>query len=207
VQCDCGETFEIKNNYMLREPNPKCKKCEYNEGSVVSIGQVFDKLTVIGFINDPNIDDGKKRCVCRCDCGNDTFTIRPSSLLINEANNCGCNRRRENFVGKLGKTMFSRFKRNAKKRGISFEVDMEYLWKLYEDQGGKCALTGLPIIFGEKSVDSSTASIDRIDSTKGYIAGNLQWVHKDINCMKWNIPQDKFIEFCKLAVDYNEKLK
>lgn len=26
---------------------------------------------------------------------------------------------------------------------------------------------------------------DRIDPNKGYIIGNVQWVHKHINMMKW----------------------
>jgi hypothetical protein len=51
-----------------------------------------------------------------------------------------------------------------------------------------------------------TASLDRIDSTKGYIKGNIQWVHKDVNKMKWNWNQSNFINWCKLITNYyNEK--
>jgi len=42
-----------------------------------------------------------------------------------------------------------------------------------------------------------TASLDRIDSSKGYVKGNLQWVHKDINMMKNHYNQKYFIEICK----------
>ena len=37
-----------------------------------------------------------------------------------------------------------------------------------------------------------TASLDRIDSTKGYVRGNIQWVHKDINWFKRDYPKISF---------------
>lgn len=43
-----------------------------------------------------------------------------------------------------------------------------------------------------------TASIDRIDNSKGYIVGNVQWVHKQVNFMKGTMKQKEFIKFCKL---------
>ena len=43
-----------------------------------------------------------------------------------------------------------------------------------------------------------TASIDRIDSSIGYVIGNVQWVHKQVNFMKGTMEQKEFIKFCKL---------
>ena len=65
---------------------------------------------------------------------------------------------------------------------------------------GKCALSGLEIQFGKhwKMMSDQTASLDRIDNTKGYITGNVQWVHKQVNFMKGTMEQTEFIEFCKL---------
>jgi hypothetical protein len=48
-----------------------------------------------------------------------------------------------------------------------------------------------------------TASVDRIDSSKDYVEGNVQWLHKDINRMKWDLDTDKFIELCKLVANKN----
>ena len=44
---------------------------------------------------------------------------------------------------------------------------------------------------------STTASLDRIDSSKGYVIGNVQWVHKDINIMKNKFDNQYFIDMCK----------
>jgi len=46
-------------------------------------------------------------------------------------------------------------------------------------------------------LSKSTASVDRIDSNKGYIKGNVQFVHKDINLMKNVLNIEYFIEMCK----------
>lgn len=202
VKCNCGESFEINNNYFLRENNISCKNCKYNDDCMISIGEIFDKLTVIGYENTTD-KRGRKRCICNCICGN-TITIRPESLKSNKKNNCGCIVRNGTYVGKLSKDVFHKMKNNAISRNLEFEIDMKYLWELYEKQNGKCALSGVTIEFGKKTIDNRTASIDRIDSSKGYTVGNLQWVHKDINTIKWDLPCDKFIELCKLISDYNK---
>lgn len=63
--------------------------------------------------------------------------------------------------------------------------------------------TGELLIFPKiwaKRIEAS-ASLDRIDSSKGYEQGNVQWVHKDINNMKQSFSQDKFIDWCKKVVN------
>ena len=49
----------------------------------------------------------------------------------------------------------------------------------------------------------TTASLDRIDSTKGYFIENVQWVHKYVNIMKWHTANQEFIEWCKLIAANN----
>lgn len=85
-------------------------------------------------------------------------------------------------------------------RNLEFSITPSYINDLFIKQEGKCALSGLDLYFGKKYKDTSgTASLDRIDSTKGYIEGNLQWIHKDLNRLKLNFQNDKFIELCKLV--------
>jgi hypothetical protein len=96
-------------------------------------------------------------------------------------------------------TYLHNIKHNAKLRNLEYSVTGEYLWFLYLRQSKKCALTDLPICFASSSTSSDgTASLDRIDSDEGYIEGNIQWIHKDINQMKWNFDQNDFISYCKL---------
>ena len=102
-------------------------------------------------------------------------------------------------IGEIRNHKFSSICYGAKKRNIVMGLSINQIWELFIKQGGKCALTGYPITFGIKAVDESTASLDRIDSAKGYIIENVQWVHKDVNHIKWNFSQDKFFELCSLV--------
>lgn len=199
VQCDCGEQFKIISVHLYRK-GQKCPQCRFNQNSIVSIGQAYDSLTVIGF----TLVNNKKQAICKCKCGT-TINRRPELLTNNTTNNCGC-KPRGNWkgVGQISKTILNRIKRNAKVRNISFEIDINYIWELYNKQNAKCALTGLNIGFGKKTTDTNEASLDRIDSNQGYIKGNIQWVHKDIQKMKMDLDENRFFELCKLVAIQND---
>lgn len=49
-----------------------------------------------------------------------------------------------------------------------------------------------------------TFSLDRIDNNKGYEEDNVQFLHKNINYMKWTHNQDDFIELCRKVIKYAE---
>ena len=72
---------------------------------------------------------------------------------------------------------------------------------MFQAQQGRCALTGMPLVIAQvasKRTDT-TASLDRIDSGAGYVVGNVQWVHKDINRMKGNLTDLEFLHFCQMV--------
>lgn len=102
-------------------------------------------------------------------------------------------------VGEISSVIITHYKVNAKRRGIDFLINGEYMWKLFLLQDRKCALTGLKISFGRHGRDEVTASLDRIDSSKPYRVGNVQWLHKHVNMMKLNHEQKYFIKLCKLV--------
>ena len=93
--------------------------------------------------------------------------------------------------------VFSRLQRDAKTRNISFEITIEDIHNQYNKQKERCAFTGFEIFFG---ID---ASVDRIDSSKGYTIDNIQIVHKTLNIMKRDIPNDEFILWCRAVYKHN----
>lgn len=55
--------------------------------------------------------------------------------------------------------------------------------------------------FGTSNYDETTASLDRIDSLKPYNIDNIQWVHKIVNFMKYNLSEDDFLFYCEKIVE------
>ena len=104
--------------------------------------------------------------------------------------------------GSLGKhkpdefTPFRFYIKKATRRKTGLTVqDVKYLW---EKQGGICALSGLPIkLRNEHGTNDifTTASLDRIDSSKPYVVGNIQFVILSLNLAKQSSTNEEFLNF------------
>jgi lipid II:glycine glycyltransferase (peptidoglycan interpeptide bridge formation enzyme) len=79
---------------------------------------------------------------------------------------------------------FRQFLRSAKKRHNEVDVDLQYLKELWQIQNEICALTGLKMTLSRGENSARQASLDRIDSSKGYVKGNVQYVVLPINLAK-----------------------
>ena len=65
-----------------------------------------------------------------------------------------------------------------------------------------CALTGVKLFLTKtrsQSPGNQNASLDRIDSSKGYDVGNIQWVDWRVNHIKGDIKNEEFIKICNLV--------
>ena len=80
---------------------------------------------------------------------------------------------------------------------------MEEMWEQWLIQDGKCKLTGKKLLLHTRKGNNTTASLDRIDSSKGYTKDNIQWIHKDIQRMKTNFDNEYFIEICKKVSEWH----
>jgi hypothetical protein len=137
--------------------------------SIDLTGKRFGKLLVLS-IGDQcfNKKGGKAGCKwnCLCECGRQ---IQVRGGLIKNQKSCGCavsttnTERHWQGFGEISGAYFNRIERDAKDRGLSFEIDVKIAWELF----------------------------------KGYILDNIQWVHKDINQMKWGFSIEKFYFLCE----------
>ena len=154
------------------------------------VGQKINMLLVLEAVKKP---DNRKQVFwkCRCDCGN--ITVIPTGCLRRKRTTFSCGCKRKDISKKLWQgyeeismSYWSRLKRGAKVRGLPFDITMEQVWDLYLKQDKKCGLSGVPITFSKviKKTETQTASMDRIDGTRGYTIDNVMWVHKKINEMK-----------------------
>lgn len=147
---------------------------------------------------------------CQCNCGERRY-IPSEALRNNRSKSCGkCGTRNGRLrelnskwkgYGEIWMGKWQSFQDSAKRRNIPFKVTIKYGWKIFLKQKRKCKLSGLELRFYPKN--NRNASLDRKDHTKPYVKGNIQWVHKDINRMKWVLSDNKFIEYCALVVHNN----
>lgn len=171
---------------------------------------VFGFLTVIERDRSPR-NDTRAYWKCKCKCGNDKI-VMGKHLRTGSIASCGCIRSQPStrYTGKgdISGAYWSGVKYKANVREIEFNLDIEYAWDLFQLQDGKCALSGMPlhlVRYYKKHRDKQTASLDRIDNTKGYIEGNVQWVHKWLNVMRNELSIQDFINTCKLVAEHAGK--
>lgn len=152
--------------------------------------------------------------LCQCACGAEC--VRDTTALCS-IKSCGCGRRlthegnpKWKGCGKLSQSFFNDIRKGAVSRNISFDITIEEAWEVFVEQDGKCVLTGEELIFPPTTNRHTrsanlTASLDRIDSTKGYTKDNIQWVHKVINIMKNRLSDEQFIDWCEKVVNHKNK--
>lgn len=172
------------------------------------VGQKFAQLLVVEQLE--NSKTGHRKWRCLCDCGK-YHNTSSSQLKKGGIKSCGClnhlsGKKSSKWVGyeDISGAYWWVIKNRCKRYKRELSVSIEYTWNIFIEQNRKCYLTGIPLIFAKNYRDGKkeqTASLDRIDSSKGYIEGNVRWVHKDIQKMKWDYKLKNFINYCQLIIN------
>ena len=157
---------------------------------------------------------GVTKCYCKCECGGDKVTS-PANIKNQRCTSCGCDSVKRasaskcwSGCGEMSGTHWRTIESNAlqSKKSKVFSISPEYVWSLYLSQNRLCALSGLPIAFATGRAayqrGETTASLDRIDSDLGYIEGNVQWVHKDVNRSKNDLSQERYLQLCEMVTQW-----
>jgi hypothetical protein len=94
-----------------------------------------------------------------------------------------------------------------RKQNLGFDIDLGYLAKLYEDQSGRCAISGIEMTYLAGSGRVLTnISIDRINSSKGYLRGNVQFVCDIVNRMKSDMAQEDLLFWCRNILERADEI-
>lgn len=180
------------------------------------VGKKYGKITILR----ENKTTRQTRVDYKCDCGQ-LGNVKLSDIICKHRKG-GTPRCRQCGIDSMKKgtelingQYFYQIRHNAELRGIYFDITPQDLHDLWINQKGKCAISGISIQLpvkkkaykedGKQTIHYfGNASVDRIDSLKGYKKENIQWVLSKINIMKMETPQDEFIQLCKLIVNHNE---
>lgn len=102
------------------------------------------------------------------------------------------------YKGVLRASFAHKYKTGAETRGIEWGVSFDYLAQLLIDQDFKCAISGETL---DAMEIQNNCSLDRIDSSQGYVEGNVQWTTSMVNMCKQGYTQEDFIAMCIAVAD------
>ena len=186
--CKCGKVnaYSSKDRALRMLKNEVCRYCRPHYKNVENTEIPIYKR-----------EDGKWCCVCS-GCNIEQAYTRKDHAKQSYLNDWQCKKcvgfakgfNNNKTVGDKTR-VFRRFQKSAVSRGIDWDLTEE---QMYEGFDGFCSMTGWAISL---SYLDSSASLDRVDNEKGYIVGNIQWVHKMVNMMKNKYSQEDFIKVCK----------
>lgn len=223
--CTCGAERVVAPTNLRRMQSCGCLP-RARKPTLLSamIGQRYGFLEVLSLQQAGKTEGGRRAgvyyAVCHCHlCGKAEHPVLPASLRRGASTSCGCRRdqyrantgeHNANFRGyrEIRSHFWNGYRRGAEARRIPFDLTMKYAWDLFEAQDRKCAFSGVPLTFGVSKRNSlTTASIDRIDPNKGYVEGNVQWVHKQVNIMRNTLSVADFIQWCRSVTEHADRVR
>ena len=86
-------------------------------------------------------------------------------------------------------------KGTARRRNIDLDIDRFFLEKLWDNQRGLCFWTQVPLLKNGPVRHPQKASVDRIDSSKGYLRENIVLACQFANLGKSAVNIRTFFEF------------
>lgn len=195
--CKCSNTcwFSTKGSALLMIQRGACRYCKKHYSSVTD-----ERVNIY------QNKEGKWCSVCS-GCGIEQLYTRKdhakqSTLSDWQCKKCaqGARKFSQNQPVGLFRRSYNKFQKSANSRQIEWSLTFEEFESIFN---GFCSLTGWPIDIG---FADSTASLDRIDSSKGYEPENVRWVHKMVNMCKNKYSDELFIKMCVAIANNQIKL-
>lgn len=98
-------------------------------------------------------------------------------------------------------------RKSSKERNHTYNVDCSYLKQIWEQQNGICPITNRKLELRTHSYTNMkhpySASLDRIDNTKGYVKDNVRFVSLIFNYARNTFSDNEVIDFCKAVIEHN----
>lgn len=154
-------------------------------------GLRYGKLVITSRFDE--IQNGRyiTKLIAKCDCGNNHVFDQKN---VTHTNSCGCSKLRKSNQHYKNR-VFSFYKKNAKRKGQDFEFEYDDFIEMTQQN---CRYCDDPPSNNYKLADDGFEfkynGIDRMDNSKGYVAGNVVPCCKPCNTMKSNFTFEEFLD-------------
>jgi len=108
------------------------------------------------------------------------------------------------YLTKKFKRALYGMRKRAEKKGYSCEMTFDTLRDLFIEQEAKCFYSGKTFDFNDPM---KRPSVDRVDNSLGYVAGNVVWCCFGVNSLKSSRTYPELISICKTLVVHNPDWK
>lgn len=169
----------------------------------IACGKKFQRL--VGEYN-RNVKLGHKNTFCSLSCN---AIYRNKNVVRTEKQNFMLSKFSDNRRDEY--TPFRKFGLMIASRNKDVAITLEDLKNQWDKQNGICPITGwkmyLPMSsrWSRSERNYKQASVDRIDSSLGYIPGNIRWVCQIANLAKNGWSDDILYDFCKSVAKHSEE--
>ena len=195
----------------------------------ISCDKIFEKQLDV-YYNSNKYRNGRHFCSRTCKLS----YFRPITMIKVKCNGCGkefemkkgkyTTRHRENngvhycskpcFHKHTSKLPFGYFmdkSKSSSRNGFwNYDIDINFLKELWDKQKGTCPYTNIKMILPKskrsfrKCRSIEKASLDRIDTTKGYLKGNVEFVCQGINFAKHDYSKEEVLQFVNKIRNTNQ---
>lgn len=90
------------------------------------------------------------------------------------------------------KTRFINKKSQCKRSNLEFNLTVDFLEELWNNQNGKCYWLNIPIKIEQEKCNPLTATIERLDPSRGYTKDNVVWASYFANSGRRDCPAAEF---------------
>lgn len=99
-------------------------------------------------------------------------------------------------------------KNRAKMKNLEYDIDGDYLYSLWIEGNGCCALTGQSFDLtkwgGKGQVNPQAPSVDRIEPKLGYVKGNVRLITYHMNIALSDFGTDEFERLIRNYMEIND---
>jgi len=148
--------------------------------------RVYCSLSCVGKDNVRNLPKPTKESAAHLPKGRICDSLSPFRMFVNKA------------------------RMHSKQKPKECTLTVEQVKQIWEDQNGKCPMTGWnlflpPSTSWKGKLMPYTASLDRIDSEKGYVKENVRFVAVIANFSKNKFSDEDVIDFCEAVTQVHRR--
>lgn len=185
ARCVCGSETEYNGNKIKSGHTAACsRRCNFPN----LCGKVIGLWSVISRAQAP---DGKHGQYWNCECSNcHSSKIKSSRMLVQNGGGCPCTHRAPPGRTAL-RYLILRYKISAKKRGFDMSLSDSEFKRLFSSNCFYCGIVPSQVATVGKSILIYNG-IDRLNSSVGYVIGNVEACCKNCNLRKGKLTSEEF---------------